>query len=261
MVEASPRLPAEAHAAFLALRASRVAEDVAGGPGAAATAWLERWGPGAKPEVVWEVRAAAAPGAARRLGEAEHTRQELEAALVRFLEVHEVFVCPVALMPPYDLSIRYPATLTPAAAGGAAVAFGDYTQWMAPCWLISMSGLPAISVPVGLTPDGLPLGVQLVGRMGGEDRLLAAAALLEAALGVHRAVPLEPRDKSAGGPASPTGTAAAAAANAPASRAEWDGPRTAEEAAAHLEGRSELTAGVSCERPHRVSVHDVHTSR
>jgi Asp-tRNA(Asn)/Glu-tRNA(Gln) amidotransferase A subunit family amidase len=50
------------------------------------------------------------------------------------------------------------------------------------CKLASALGLPAVVVPVACDGDGLPAGVQLVGRRGGEADLLAAAGVLEAAL-------------------------------------------------------------------------------
>jgi aspartyl-tRNA(Asn)/glutamyl-tRNA(Gln) amidotransferase subunit A len=43
----------------------------------------------------------------------------------------------------------------------------------------NLTGLPAVSAPAGLTPDGLPVGVQLMGRMFDEGTLLAAAQVLE----------------------------------------------------------------------------------
>jgi amidase len=45
--------------------------------------------------------------------------------------------------------------------------------------MINVSGLPAIVLPVSQTPDGLPMGVQLIGRPGGERTLLSLAAQLE----------------------------------------------------------------------------------
>ena len=45
----------------------------------------------------------------------------------------------------------------------------------------NMSGQPAISLPLHWTPDGLPIGVQLVAAFGREDLLLAVAAQLEQA--------------------------------------------------------------------------------
>jgi aspartyl-tRNA(Asn)/glutamyl-tRNA(Gln) amidotransferase subunit A len=55
--------------------------------------------------------------------------------------------------------------------------------------LANMAGLPAISVPAGLSRDGLPLGVQLLGRAGDEATLLAFARQLDAALGGWQAPP------------------------------------------------------------------------
>lgn len=188
---------------------------------------------------------------AAALSEAEHKRQELEATVSRFLEEHEIFVCPATLLPPFELGIRYPSTCAdhrpttpgvhtngcrlptnwrPTAGrytppGEAGIELADYTEWMLCCSAISLTGLPCASVPAGFTASGLPIGVQLVGRMGDEARLLAAAALLEEALGVWRTVPMEPRDKlkEAGEPDSSSGRAT-----------YWGGPRTDKEAAAHL---------------------------
>jgi amidase len=58
---------------------------------------------------------------------------------------------------------------------------------MASAYLISVTGLPAVSVPAGFTADGLPVGLQLVGRRRGDWDLLAVAHAFEAATG-HAAV-------------------------------------------------------------------------
>ena len=53
----------------------------------------------------------------------------------------------------------------------------------------SMAGLPGISVPAGLSGDGLPLGLQLIGRAFDEETLLRAAEVLESAAGFDAAPP------------------------------------------------------------------------
>ena len=55
--------------------------------------------------------------------------------------------------------------------------------------LFNATGHPAISIPCGTTPDGLPAGLQLVGRRGETDRLLDVAEACETALGAWRSVP------------------------------------------------------------------------
>ena len=52
----------------------------------------------------------------------------------------------------------------------------QYSPWTS---FANVSGLPAITLPVAQTAEGLPMGVQLVGRPGGEDVLLAIGAQLE----------------------------------------------------------------------------------
>ncbi len=46
---------------------------------------------------------------------------------------------------------------------------------------VNLAGLPAISIPAGLTEDGLPLGLQLIGHAFGEETILRAAEVLETA--------------------------------------------------------------------------------
>ena len=67
----------------------------------------------------------------------------------------------------------------------------QYTPWTS---MINVAGLPAITVPVGLTPadlgePGLPMGVQLIGRPGGESVLFSIAAQLERRFGATRLHP------------------------------------------------------------------------
>ncbi|HLI42135.1 MAG TPA: amidase family protein [Streptosporangiaceae bacterium] len=52
--------------------------------------------------------------------------------------------------------------------------------------------MPAISVPAGFTPDGLPVGLQLVGRRRADWHLLGVAAAFEAATGYARTAPSLP---------------------------------------------------------------------
>jgi len=73
---------------------------------------------------------------------------------------------------------RFDAIVTPAALGTAPL--GTATGDPLMCTLWTLTGLPAISLPLQSGANGLPLGVQLVGRLNGDARLLATAARIEA---------------------------------------------------------------------------------
>ncbi|CAN5610384.1 amidase [soil metagenome] len=62
----------------------------------------------------------------------------------------------------------------------------QYTPWTS---FVNVSGLPAITLPVAQTEQGLPMGVQLIGRPGGEHVLLSIGAQLERRLGWQKRHP------------------------------------------------------------------------
>jgi len=262
-------IPGLAHAAatFRTLRAVRLQEGVAGGP-QTTDAFLAAHGASTKPEILWELELARQPGFTAALTQAEHTRQSLEASAVRFLQEYDVFVCPCTLMAPFAAALRYPTRrrvgrAEPPAGGGKAadtrdeeLMFADYIEWMLPCSALSLTGLPCLAMPAGCTRDGrLHVGVQLVGRHGGEASLLAAAALLQRALHEDVSndsffqgtsvlpVPIDPIRPTvermafaAGAPRGGSGGYSGGGVVARADEsAEWSGPTTAEEAAAHLQ--------------------------
>ena len=56
----------------------------------------------------------------------------------------------------------------------------SYQEWLYLTYAITVTGLPAISIPCGFTPEGLPVGLQIVGRRLAETAVLKAAAAYEA---------------------------------------------------------------------------------
>ncbi|MDP7205004.1 MAG: amidase family protein, partial [Pirellulaceae bacterium] len=64
-----------------------------------------------------------------------------------------------------------------------------YIDWMQSCYFVTVTGLPAISVPFGFTGDGLPVGIQIVGRHHDEWGVLQLAHALEQATGTWRQAP------------------------------------------------------------------------
>lgn len=73
----------------------------------------------------------------------------------------------------------------------AGVALTGYMDWLRFAFLATVTGLPAISVPVGFGPGGLPVGLQLIGKPQGEAALLAAARRVEMVMGGPRS-PIDP---------------------------------------------------------------------
>jgi len=89
---------------------------------------------------------------------------------------HDALVTPTLTVPPYGkrLADRYPTTIDGQAVDGIP------TDAML-TWVFNLTGHPVASVPAGLTDDGLPVGLQIVGRRYAEADVLAVAAALERA--------------------------------------------------------------------------------
>lgn len=107
-------------------------------------------------------------------------RDVARAELVRAMETHRVLICPVASIPAFRHGEREWTV------EGRTVHYLDamsYTQWF------NVLGNPAAVVPVGTSPEGLPIGVQVVGRPWEEELVLSVAAAIEAGTGGYRPPP------------------------------------------------------------------------
>ena len=91
-----------------------------------------------------------------------------------FMDRHEFLICPVNQVPLFAVDTPYPTEIdgTP---------MDNYISWMKSAYYITMTGLPAISVPCGFTDDGLPVGVQIVGRHHDDFGVLQLAHAFERA--------------------------------------------------------------------------------
>jgi len=108
------------------------------------------------------------------LGRAETAHGQMWRGFQAFLEKYDYFVLPTTQLPPFDVNTPYPTEI-------AGVRFNSYIDWMKSCWYISATGNPAASVPGGFTPEGLPVGVQIVGRHNADFRVLQMAHAFEQA--------------------------------------------------------------------------------
>ena len=116
------------------------------------------------------------------LANAETAHAQLWRRFQSFLEKYEYFVLPTTQLPPFDVNTPYPTEI-------AGVRFNNYIDWMKSCWYISATGNPAASVPAGFTPEGLPVGLQIVGRDRADFSVLQVAHAFEQATGFGKQRP------------------------------------------------------------------------
>ena len=100
-------------------------------------------------------------------------RTALGNRMVDFFDRYDVLLMPVSQVPPFLVEEEYPTTIS-------GKPMTTYLDWMRSAYVITVTGCPAISVPAGFTPAGLPVGIQLVARHNQERRLLEIAAAFEA---------------------------------------------------------------------------------
>ncbi len=97
-------------------------------------------------------------------------RDAVRAGVVAYLRERPVLLWPVAATPAVDPSDE------PYDVAGRKLRLGELGAW---CRVVSLLGLPAVSVPFGISREGLPVGVQVVGSPFGEAEVLAVGRLLE----------------------------------------------------------------------------------
>ncbi len=111
------------------------------------------------------------------LSRARQLRDDIRKRVADFNQRFDLLVLPTVQVPPFEVEEEYPTEV-------AGVPMLTYIDWMESCWSISLTGSPAISVPCGFTDDGLPVGLQIVGRWGDDLGVLRAAHAFEQATGV-----------------------------------------------------------------------------
>jgi amidase len=134
-----------------------------------------------KDTVIWNIEQGLALDGAR-IGRAEGLRTELFHRMRSFLGKYEFLLAPVNQLPPFPVDTEYPTEI-------AGVKLGNYLDWMKSCYYVTITSHPAISVPAGFTPVGLPVGLQIVGRYRDDFGVLQLAHAFEQATEVWKRRP------------------------------------------------------------------------
>jgi amidase len=130
---------------------------------------LEEFGP----NVAGNIRAGLETTSAE-LGKAEQVRAWVRETVLRLLSRFDHLVTPAMAVSPFPVEQNYPESV-----GGRKME--TYVDWIAPTFVLSLTGLPVGAVPCGLDPEGLPVGLQIVGGPFGEEAVLALAARVQEA--------------------------------------------------------------------------------
>jgi len=82
-------------------------------------------------------------------------------------------------VPPFPVEQNYPDSI-------AGKPMNTYIDWIAPTFVLSLTGLPVASVPAGLDSGRMPVGLQILGRQFGEEAVLALAAQIQRLVPIGR---------------------------------------------------------------------------
>lgn len=128
-----------------------------------------------KDTVIWNIEAGLKL-TGNEIGQILVQQTELYQRVREFMGTYEFLILPVSQVLPFDMNQPYPSEIN-------GVAMTTYVDWMKSCYYISVTGQPALSVPCGFTDEGLPVGLQIVGRHRDDWGVLQLGNAFEAATG------------------------------------------------------------------------------
>ena len=131
---------------------------------------VEKYGDRMSPHLVQFLRH---PWTAEELTNAAVARKAVVNKMWKFMSKYDLVLTPTLAVPPFPVDYQGPEKID-----GRAVA---PTQWLAFTYPINLTGQPAASVPAGFTRDGLPIGLQIIGRHLADPLVLRASAAFEKA--------------------------------------------------------------------------------
>jgi amidase len=158
VVDAEPDL-ADADEVFMVLRAAMMAGRYG--------SLLETARDQLKDTLIWNIEQGLAL-TGLQVATAQRRHSEIFALMKAFLRGYDVLAAPTVQVAPFPVEQEWVTAIN-------GMPQETYIDWMRSCSRITVTGHPAVSVPAGFTADGLPVGLQLVGPYGTDDRLLSIA--------------------------------------------------------------------------------------
>ena len=143
------------------------------GASTGAYAHLPNWREKVKPEAQWEYDQSL-DLSGTQLMKASAARTRYYQSMIDLFESFDVLAIPTAQVWPFDIKERWPQNI-------AGRSMDTYHRWMEVVIYPTFAGLPAISVPAGFNAQGLPMGLQLIGKPKGDFELLQVAHAYEMA--------------------------------------------------------------------------------
>src|ERR1700704_4597923 len=102
----------------------------------------------------------------------EQKRQELFRRFAKFFEQYDLLITPQSPVKQFPVEMNFPTLIN-------GQKLDNYTDWIAGSFLITLMSLPGGSVPAGMTSDGLPVGIQIVGPRFEEPLILSAMKIAQ----------------------------------------------------------------------------------
>jgi amidase len=116
------------------------------------------------------------------IANAQRWRTELFSRTADFFGQFDFLVGPVTQVAAFDIEDQFVSEIE-------GTAFTSYIDWMQSCYLVTATGMPAISVPAGFTASGLPVGVQIIGGYRRDLDVLKIANAFELATNISSNIP------------------------------------------------------------------------
>ena len=126
-----------------------------------------------KPEAQWEVEGGLKLSGAQ-VYNASRARSAWYVAVQKLFQKYDYLLLPSAQVFPFDAAVHWPKAIN-------GVAMDTYHRWMEVVVPASLLGFPTINVPVGFSPQGLPMGMQIIGRHNADFAVLQLAYAYEQA--------------------------------------------------------------------------------